>query len=176
MTIAATEWQNLFHSLSTFNNVIIGGDFNSHHTSWGCSNNCTSGSRLSDTLVNLNFALLNDGSPTRVTHLSHNVSAIDLTIVSSDLLSTASWQTDTDPLTSDHYPISISFGVHFSTLSFFSHRIRLKNIDWKLFSSILNSRASTLIDSSPLIQYDNILNAINEVISASCPPLPPPNH
>ena len=68
-TIAATEWHNLFHSLSTFNDVE--GDFNIHHNSWGCSNNCTFGSTLSDTLVNLNFALLNDGAPTRVTHLSH---------------------------------------------------------------------------------------------------------
>ena len=165
-TIAATEWQNLFHSLSTFNNVIIGGSFNSHHTSWGCLKNCTSGSTLSDTLGNLNFALLNDGSPTRVTHLSHNVSASDLTIVSSHLLSTASWETDIDPLTSDHYPISISFGVHFSTLSFSSHR--LKNIDSKLFSYILDSRASTIIDSSPLIQYDNILRSEERRVGKEC--------
>lgn len=71
LTIRAAEWHRLFNSISALNNIFIGGDFNCHHSSWGCANNYVSGISLSDTLIDFDLSLLNDGSHTTIRTTRH---------------------------------------------------------------------------------------------------------
>lgn len=87
---------------------LILGDFNSHHISWGCSNSTYYGEMLIDLLDSHNLCIVNTGSPTRRTAPTENISAIDLSICTSNLASTLTWRTLTSTFGSDHYPIIIS--------------------------------------------------------------------
>ena len=49
------DWSYFFNSLSTFSYILIGGDLNSHHQSWGCHHACPSGIALSDAISNSNL-------------------------------------------------------------------------------------------------------------------------
>ena len=89
----ATEWKNFFDQASKFKYAIIGGDFNTHHTQWGSYKICTSGQSLSDTLLGSDFTICNDGSTTCIRKSNERItqSAIDLTIVSSNLYLNTKW-------------------------------------------------------------------------------------
>ena len=158
----AASWHRLFDSLPPAQNTIIRGDFNSHHTCRGCSINCNSGTSLSNSLIDYDLTVLNDGSPTRITPPNTNSSALVLTLISPFLLPSSSWLVQSDSLTSDHFPIVISVGVSFSTLRFSSDRFPLKKVDWSVFSSHLSS----LFSSNPITQYQNShLSSSNIILS-----------
>lgn len=88
---------------------MILGDFNSHHTSWGSSFSNCYGHELLDILDSYDLCILNTGSPTRLTKPDEAISAIDLSICTSNLASLLSWSTLSSTFNSDHYPIVISF-------------------------------------------------------------------
>lgn len=82
-------------------NVILVGDFNSHHVSWGFRTD-TCGRRLCDWTLSNHFSCLNSGVHTFVRGQSR--SALDLTFVSSSI-SITSWNTVDSGTNSDHLPI-----------------------------------------------------------------------
>lgn len=169
-TVRAAEWHRLFDSLSIPSNVFIGGDFNCHHSSWGCASNCSSGIHLSDTLMDFDLSLLNDGSyTTNPLNPTHNSAALDLSLVSPHLFPVSEWKVESDSLLNDHFPISITLGIEHTTFTFSSHRYPVKKIDWIQFKKSLDIVAPTLANSSPLTQYSNIPQAIHVSINSSIP-------
>ena len=123
------DWIHFLDSLSTCSHVFIGGDFNSHCHSWGCEHTCTSGIALNDAILNSNFNLLNDGSPTLIFRPGQLKSAIDLTLVSSNLKPLSSWSTLIDRMGSDHSPISVKIEIPFISYQFCSHKYNLNRVD-----------------------------------------------
>ena len=98
---------NLSNSLLTlpraFDNVVICGDFNAHHPTWGSSLANTSGKNLISFLDNCDHVLLNLSVPT------HFIACdllqwylLDLTIVSSDIACNCTSNFTHDFLGSDH--------------------------------------------------------------------------
>lgn len=65
--------------------VLIGGDFNVHSEAWGSGKFCRGGQFLLEALTDSNLVFLNDGSPTRITRLNETKSAVDITLVSTNL-------------------------------------------------------------------------------------------
>lgn len=138
--------------------VIILGDFNIHHTSWG-SHFCDDlSSILIDISDDLNLCFLNDGSPTRRVSPSLNPkSAVDLTFCSPSLSSLISWCTLPNSYGSDHFPIVIT--MHDSNSSFPQNlskplsKFILSKANWSQFRSALN----TEISHFPPVSYDNVL-------------------
>lgn len=67
-TITAMDFekdvQSIFLNLQNHRRVIIGGDFNAHHISWGDAINDRKGEILMDTINQSSLLILNDGSPT----------------------------------------------------------------------------------------------------------------
>lgn len=180
-TTMASEWRHLFNSLSAHANLLVAGDFNSHHTSWGCSEDKAPGPALSDALLDFNLICLNDGSATfENSHTSNinntKISAIDLSIVSPHLAPLCSWQVESDTMLSDHYPISISLGLSFSPISFSSSRFPLNKIDWEQFATTLRSLAPSISDPDPLIQYGLIIDAIESAITSATANSPNRSH
>ncbi|KAG7312855.1 hypothetical protein JYU34_001236 [Plutella xylostella] len=98
--------------------LLIMGDFNAHHTSWGSYHTDAFAIALLDMLDTLDVCILNDGSPTRrVLPRQNPKSAVDLTF-SSPLLSTSIfWRVLPNTFGSDHFPISITLPTRTSILA-----------------------------------------------------------
>ena len=105
--ISKETWTKFFSSLPS--PILITGDFNSHHNSLGSSTTDSKGKNLIESVEELNFIFLNDGSPTLVpNHTQINKSAIDISIASPDTSSNFNWAVTQDPLGSNHLPIIIA--------------------------------------------------------------------
>lgn len=121
--------------------VLLLGDFNSHHISWGCSVSNQCGNLLLELLDDNNLCILNSGSPTRRTSPNENISAVDLSICSPNLASSITWQTLSSTFGSDHFPIIISFPCNSSRRSLPQPRLKynIKNDTlWNKFKSIVD--------------------------------------
>lgn len=145
--------------------IIVLGDLNIHHTSWG-SHFCDSNSSLLlDLCDELDLCIINDGSPTRRVSPSQNKkSAVDLTIVSPSLASLFSWAVLPSTHGSDHFPIVISSPD--SSLSSSPPRPLLKyNIskaDWPEFSSVLDQALTDI----PPVDTENVLSVYSDFKNA----------
>jgi ribonuclease HI len=89
--------------------ILIMGDFNAQHVSWGSSSSNHYGNRVLDILDNISLCLLNTGFCTRRTSPLEGVSAPDLSICSPSLASSLLWNTLPSSYGSDHFPITIKF-------------------------------------------------------------------
>ena len=88
--------------------LVLGGDANAHHTSWGSSKINKRGEKLMELIINKNLTILNDGSITFQNVL--RCEALDITLgnpAALDLVS--SWCTSSAPSLSDHSLISFKF-------------------------------------------------------------------
>lgn len=89
--------------------LIIMGDFNAQHQSWGSSSSNHYGNRIVDFLNDYNLCILNNGNHTRRTQPHEGTSAPDLSFCSPSLASSLTWSTLDSTYGSDHYPILITF-------------------------------------------------------------------
>ncbi|XP_062703499.1 uncharacterized protein LOC134285957 [Aedes albopictus] len=88
------ELNSIIAQLERFNRIIIAGDFNCHHYSWG-NNYCDrKGTILMDAINASNLIVMNDGSKTFIPiDTTKQATAIDLTICSAGLYSQTDWKT-----------------------------------------------------------------------------------
>lgn len=87
---------------------LVAGDVNAHSPLWeeGCTS--VTSNQFVENIVDSSLSLLNDGRATRIPDVSaHKATAIDLTLVSPQLVPDIDWETVEDPLGSDHIPIRI---------------------------------------------------------------------
>jgi ribonuclease HI len=113
---------------------IVGGDWNAKNTSWGSLENCSRGKVLGDLVEASQMGLLNNGAATRITKPTEKKSAIDVTIVSRNLMSKSMWYVTSDNLGSDHKLISI-------TIDDFSIKVnnKRKYVNKKLMTTEINA-------------------------------------
>ena len=84
---------------------ILMGDFNGHHTLWGCKDVNNRGQQLEGLILKNELILLNDKSHTYFHSASGTFTSIDLTLCSPSLFLDFSWKVGPDPCGSDHFPI-----------------------------------------------------------------------
>ena len=84
---------------------ILMGDFNGHHTLWGCGDVNNRGQQLEDLILKNDLILLNDKSHTYFHSASGTFTSIDLTLCSPPLFLDFSWKVGLDPCGSDHFPL-----------------------------------------------------------------------
>lgn len=105
--IGYNRWNNIIHSFENLFNefeVIICGDLNAQHFSWGSTRPNPEGVHLANILTKSLMIYLNDGSPTRISANINFSSVPDLTLVSPALTGVCSWEA----MGSDHLPILIT--------------------------------------------------------------------
>ena len=83
------------------------GDFNARNALWGDSAVNGRGNAVEQFIVNSDAVLLNTGSQTHFHVQTGTSSAIDLTVVSSEVAADFLWEVDEDLHESDHFPIII---------------------------------------------------------------------
>lgn len=116
--------------------VLLLGDFNSHHSAWGCSRVCTRGRLLASFLNDEDLCLLNTGSPTHFSLPSGNTSALDLSFTSPQLVPLLTWHTAEDAMGSDHFPIWLEFQEEV-ILGTRPPRWNMRKADWSGFEARL---------------------------------------
>lgn len=126
--------------------LIVLGDFNSHHRSWGCSTSNSYGETILEILDVQNLCILNKGSPTRRTAPHEGKSAVDLSICSPDLASVLTWRTLSSTYGSDHFPLVITFPTFIPQTPVRPPRFRyrLANADWERFNQTVEENVSSL--------------------------------
>ena len=169
-TIDTPTWISFFDSLK--GPFLLGGDFNSHHTSWGSSFSDRNGSNLLEAIDEEHLVLLNDGSPTRLSAPGQSLSAVDMTICSATLAPHFTWFKTDDTLGSDHYVIKIAAalpGCNQNTVtSSATSRWNLKQADWKVFHDKMESLTSVTTTNNDLT-YNNFMTNITSACNESIP-------
>ena len=105
------------------------GDFNGHHTMWGCRDINPRGRIIEDFLSEENLCIFNDDTTTYLHPASGSATAIDLSLCDPDLYLDYTWRVNEDLCSSDHYPIFIE-----SNNSIVEERVqhwRLHRADWE---------------------------------------------
>ena len=99
---------SLISASSELKELVITGDFNSHHPLWGAQRSDSHGRAVFDWVEKNDLVLLNDGSPTRLDPGRGTFSCLDLTFTSPKMANRMFWQVIHDSWSSDHFPIHIS--------------------------------------------------------------------
>ena len=152
------------------NNVLIAGDFNSHHYLWGSARACQNGISFCAALDNSDLISLNNDKSTFVNHPNESSLILDPTFISSHLFTSSSHDVWDDALGSDNYPVVIRLGVQVPVSKYYSHKYSLKEIDWTLFLSVLrnliNSRSSDglLSAEDPIKNYNTLVECVDEAV------------
>lgn len=100
------RWSQIFSKGCALS--FVGGDFNCHHSLWGCEQNDGPGYNLLEVMDNLRFALLNDGTSSTRIMLGNRRSVVDITMASPGLAHFCSWAVDSNHYGSDHFPIVVT--------------------------------------------------------------------
>ena len=87
---------------------ILMGDFNSHHTLWGCLDTNDEGRIIEDIVTKQDLVVLNDKSSTYLQPATGSYSSLDLSICSPEICPDFNWKVVDDLHGSDHFPIEIS--------------------------------------------------------------------
>ncbi|RVE42612.1 hypothetical protein evm_012732 [Chilo suppressalis] len=125
--------------------ILIMGDFNAQHRSWGSSSSSYYGARILDIVDKNNFCILNSGDPTRRTQPNEGISAPDLTISTPNLASFFSWSMLSSTFGSDHFPILISFPkTVLKSRPTRKHRINNDSDSWEKFRELVAQKVSSL--------------------------------
>lgn len=164
--ITSMEWELFFKELKK--PFIIGGDFNMHHRSWGCSWSDNNGVNLLSAMDEFNVSFLNNGEETIVKKINQiNRSVIDLTLCNAEMAPEIKWEVNCNTLGSDHY--AIVFSINYSKDNIVNNQQKNWNLhkaDWKLFSDLVENYAN--IDSEN-INYQDFLNNLNIINKKSIP-------
>lgn len=152
---SASSFQQLSNILQTLPRpLILLGDFNSHHTSFGSTKSDNNGQELLKLLHEHNLCLLNTGSPTRQTNPAQHLSSVDLSISSPSLVPSLTWHTLSSTYYSDHFPIIISFPGKKVKATPTKPRLKYILVDdnWPKFKNYMETNISGLPkDSDPEI-------------------------
>ena len=87
---------------------ILMGDFNSHHTLWGCTDINDKGRTIEGFISERDLVLLNDKTSTYLHPATGSYSSFDLTICSPGIYPDFNWKVFDDLHGSDHFPIQVS--------------------------------------------------------------------
>jgi len=141
------DWSLLldaFVASGNFADILVLGDLNAQHSSWGSSHNNFAGTSLFGSLPQSPYIILNNGCGTRVSANINHISCPDITLFKPGHLR-CSWSVEEEPMGSDHLPIIINATINLSHLNpncEASGRPRLSSssLDRKLFYALISSR------------------------------------
>ena len=126
---------------------ILLGDFNAHHTLWGCRDINSYGKIVDQLITQENLCILNDNSQTYLHPGTGSTSAIDLSLCDPSIYMDYTWKVNDDLCGSDHYPIllqskhSISEGKN--------QHWQLHKADWEGFQELCETNLT-------ITQFENI--------------------
>lgn len=107
---------SIFNHLKQHKKVILGGDCNAHHVSWGDESCDRKGGTIMDLINSYSFLILNDGSRTFVPiQMNKRSTAIDITICTAELYGLLDWKVLDYGVGSHHMAIETRLGDNTTT-------------------------------------------------------------
>jgi hypothetical protein len=173
--------QSLNTILSTIHNknFIIVGDFNAHHTAWGCRSSDRRGHSIYTFADNHNLVCLNDHDQ-RITTLppfGQEGNVIDLAFASQSISSSCTFSVLDDPMSSNHFPLLVSifladsvpnnstFPMTTSTPIHCLADINYSKVDWSLFADLCAERFHNFnINSNPITAYNEFTQQLCDIL------------
>lgn len=140
--------------------IVIQGDFNCRHTSWGSHSCDLNSSFLLNLIDDINLCIINDKTPTRRVSPTQNASAPDLTLASPNLALSLQWKVSSNSHGSDHFPIVTTLlNSPISPLPVLAPllKYRVCHADWSNFRANLLQVTEEL----PNISQENFLDIYN---------------
>lgn len=167
--ISHNIWQTFVSQLPGEN--IIGGDFNAHSISWGCSFEDHAGKAFLDNIDSSSFILLNNGKSTMIPRPNRNTSPIDLTLSSPSIADMLTWSILEEELGSDHYPIEICIQIP-NQYSYKSNTLsaNLRKINYNCFRQNLINIETLESTTLNVDTYNKLISNIQEAAILSSPP------
>jgi len=111
--------------LNNYSKVIFIGDFNAHHSWWGCDYEDSAGRILTHIIETHDLVTLNDRLPSIILHPKAKRSVIDLALASNRLAYQCYSCTGTDAAGSDHFTIITTIGSNFSSRNVFLYKLKI---------------------------------------------------
>lgn len=149
--------------LSSFDNYILGGDFNCRHSLWGCNRANCWGNILLEKLESHNITLSAPTDPTYIPSDPHRLSST-LDLFLSNIPETLSTPEVLNALGSDHLPVKVVLNKHFCSYDNFIYDY--KHANWNRFSQYVNRylpsiRLENLISNE---QIDSAILKFNKIV------------
>lgn len=168
VTASFLDWKNLFSQFLA--PILIGGDFNAHNTSWGCSSNNNKGTVLLNAVDECDLVVLNTGSPTKLSNcLSNTRSAVDISLCSPAIAPHFDWEVCDDTLGSDHLVIGMKYNnwnVE-KEIIYPSCKFNTKSADWEIFHRTMTNQFQNPVMGSAQNMYSFFLNTVNAAAETS---------
>ncbi len=148
---------NLFDDLGTSSLVL--GDVNAHHQLWHSEANEDARGRLFvDTITGLDYGIINEDQPTRVT--ANASTAPDISMATSSLIPTTNWKLDTS-LSSDHLPIIISISAELRKTNTPNYTyVNYNKADWDKFQEYTENIFSTAREVTDVFEAEKYFSKI----------------
>lgn len=169
--------QNSFSYIKSKYFLLIG-DFNAHHTSWGCRDIDYRGNKIDSFADEQNLICLNDGIVTTFAPHGQSGNVLDLAWASPAVSSHCSSTVHDDLLSSNHFPVFTGI-LYNSPLQFDDYppsspsatsnadaddctsglsEINFNKIDWEKFSELCDDGFSNFsMNSDPLLNYNSFI-------------------
>lgn len=139
------------------------GDFNAHGQQWGGQFDDRRAQILSKVFDDNDLVTLNTGEPTRIACPPIASSALDISVCSSQLGLSCTWQVTDDPHGSDHLPIIVGYNI-LNDAPLPSSRSTpnlTKNILWDIYKECID-QATFFDDDVEMHHYEKMVNHIKE--------------
>lgn len=163
-SVGVGEWNTFFSAIEK--PFLIGGDFNAHHITWGCTDNNTAGRCLLEAIDQSSVVFLNDGSPTYIGRTENIQSALDLTLTSQCFQGAADWSTLDDSFGSDHLPIIINCQISVDIIHSNNFiKWNINKADWGLFYS----ECTKYFSNTQHNDYSEFSRTLNKALEEAVP-------
>lgn len=156
--------------------MIVAGDFNAHHTSWGCHSVSSRGRDLLEIIDSNNLIILNDGQPTTTGTLTWRPNGLDLTIVSPSIALLCDWWIHDDPMGSFHFPVMMKLLVNNCNIRNndnldIPQYPNYKKVDWHSYSENVEAilKKKNFDFRAPLVCYNEFCDILQIAIKKSIP-------
>jgi len=154
------------------------GDFNAHHSWWGCNYDDTFGKTLSNVIDTHRLIILNDRTSSTLFHPTAKYSIIDLVLVSENMAAYCSSNISLDTLGSDHFPVLTTIEGNFRLKRVFLYKLNPSSKDLAiLYHSLYNSleQLNNILSNNYLLAYTTFESHIKKHLysifpSKSCQP------
>jgi hypothetical protein len=114
--------------------ALLLGDFNAHHTLWGCNSINAKGEEVADFLLSSNMCIFNDQSATYIHPATGSCSSIDLAIGDPALYLDFNFTVYKDSCGSDHFPVILKAVCPSPACDV--QRWKLRRADWDAFNNV----------------------------------------
>lgn len=139
-------WRTLLNEIKNISKtdfLIIAGDLNTQHRTWGSHRDNPSGRNLYQALEEMDLFALNDGTSTFV-RPGVLGSVPDITLVDLDLAKSTNWNVSDDLLGSDHKVIRFTCFDTEIKKSFKRPSIQTKLVKWNIFQELIDKEKSNI--------------------------------